>query len=92
METGLDPDRFWTLTPRQVQAELSAAVVRRRDHQNELLWAAWHMAAFYRMEKLPDLKKLMGEQAQAPAKRRKRPWQEIAAEGQAWVTRSKDRK
>jgi hypothetical protein len=43
------------------------AVAKRdeREH-NARVWLAWHIAAFHRMKKLPELKKLLSTQTSRP--------------------------
>lgn len=55
VEAGLDPERAWCLTPRQIARE-SAALARRRSA--EMLVVAWHTAAFMR-QRLPRLETLL---------------------------------
>ena len=56
VEAGLDPERAWLLTPRQIARE-SAALARRRS--TEMLVVAWHTAAFMRQRRLPRLETLL---------------------------------
>lgn len=59
MLLGLDPDRFWLITPRLYMIETDAAR-RRAEHADELvLTAAWLTAALQRSKKIPPLKKLL---------------------------------
>lgn len=60
MEAGGDPERFWTVTPRQASREMQAMAARRRHDQNQFGWLAWHIEALARTKKLPPLKDMMG--------------------------------
>lgn len=63
MEVGLDPGRFWHLTPKEVAREMAAVIKRLSREQNERAWLAWHIAALGRVKKLPKLKDLMTAKA-----------------------------
>lgn len=56
---GLDPGRFWSLTPREISREFMARekAVARATAENA--WLAWHVAALTRAKKLPPLKKMI---------------------------------
>lgn len=82
MEAGLDPDRFWQVTPRQAENEIGAAAKRRHQHHNELAWLAWHIAALGRTKKMPKLKDMLHE---APGQKRRKTWQEMHDAAKAWV-------
>lgn len=56
---GLDPARFWALTMREVDREMTAAVKRREREGDERIWLAWHIVALDRTKKLPKLETLL---------------------------------
>lgn len=59
--SGLDPERFWKLTPREIAREtLSHIRLLEREH-DERAWLAWHIAALPRERKFPRLKQLMSQ-------------------------------
>jgi hypothetical protein len=87
MEAGQPPDRFWTLTPRQVEAELKAVAAQQRMHRDEIIFAAWHTAYLHRVEKFPKLSDLLKTPSGKGGKR-KRTWEEQAAEAQAWAIKA----
>ena len=64
MSCGLDPARFWALTPRELSLHVAGARERFiRDH-NELMGLAWHIAslgafAHHDPKKLPKLQTLL---------------------------------
>lgn len=56
---GLDPERFWQITPRLYMIE-TAAAMRRAERADELvLTAAWLTARLQRSKKIPSLKQLL---------------------------------
>lgn len=79
---GLDPDAFWSKTPREVSIIVTARVSRETRRFNDLMWQAWHIAAFGRMKKMPSLKSVM---LKKPSKRQ--GWQEQMAAMDAYATR-----
>jgi hypothetical protein len=65
----LDPETFWSLTPREVTARIEGATRALARDQSNLAWLAWHSAALSRAKKLPALEKLLPKQK----RRRSRP-------------------
>lgn len=61
MEAGLDPARFWTITPAEAAREMRGRATARRHEQQQLAWLAWHIEALARTKKLPPLREMMGE-------------------------------
>lgn len=59
MSLGLDPDRFWRITPRLILVELDAAQLRQRRNEDMMLTAAWVSAGLQRASKMPKLKALL---------------------------------
>lgn len=55
----LMPDAFWNLTFSEFCAMVSGYQRKQTKHTNELLYVAWHVAAFSRQDRLPGLKSLM---------------------------------
>lgn len=62
MSFGLDPDGFWRITPRELVARLEGARRRLSVEQDGRAWLAWHVAAFARAEKLPDLSSMFSQE------------------------------
>jgi hypothetical protein len=62
---GFDPARFWNITPREVEREMTAARKRREIEADERMSLAWYIAAFTRVEakKFPKLKDVIGKRA-----------------------------
>ena len=56
---GLDPSRFWHLTPREASTIMKGASKRLIREQNQTAWLAWHIAALERAKKLPKLETLL---------------------------------
>lgn len=59
LRAGLTHDQFWSLTPFETAEAARAALDARRDAYKLALWQAWHTAAFGRVKKLPDLKRML---------------------------------
>jgi len=56
----MDSDKFWALTYAELDVILNGYVERRKDHNNELLYLAWHTALFTRQEyKLPKFEEII---------------------------------
>jgi hypothetical protein len=80
---GLDPDRFWRSTPREIATHLDGARLRAEREHEARSWAVWHVAALARVEKLPKFGKFVsGGKAEPP--RQKTP-AEIEATLRAWL-------
>lgn len=67
---GLEPDRFWQLTPREISRETRARIKCLDREQAERAWLAWHIAALPMAKKFPDLKTFMAVK-DAPRKKSK---------------------
>lgn len=63
---GLDPDAFWTKTPRYVSLIFEGKAAQFRREHNERAWLAWHTAGLPRMKKFPDLKKMLAREVRKP--------------------------
>jgi hypothetical protein len=63
---GLDPDRFWRITPREMVAHLEGARERLKAEQDGRAWLAWTTAALSRAQKLPDLESIMSPRKAEP--------------------------
>jgi hypothetical protein len=66
---GLDPDAFWTKTPRYIALVFEGKAAQFRREHNERMSLAWHAAGLPRMKKFPDLKKLLARETFAARKR-----------------------
>lgn len=60
---GLNPDRFWGLTPRLYLAHMRGAADRLEDEHRNRAWLAWHVEALSRQKKLPDAEEFIGGKA-----------------------------
>ena len=58
-ELRLLPREFWALTPAEFAAMAAGYARTQRRRTNELVYLAWHVAAFSRQPKLPELSSLM---------------------------------
>ena len=58
---GMDPARFWQITMREVDRELNGAKKRINREQDMQMSAAWHTAAFQRVDKLPSLSEVLSK-------------------------------
>ena len=63
---GLDPDDFWTKTPRYIGLIFEGKAAQLRREHNERAWLAWHTAGLPRVKKFPALKKLTVRESHAP--------------------------
>lgn len=77
----MEPSDYWSSTPRQVVASVSAANRRIVREMNQNMHIAWHIAAFGRMKKMPKLSNLMMK----PPARKRQTWQEQLAVMDAWM-------
>ncbi|WP_051057052.1 hypothetical protein [Bradyrhizobium yuanmingense] len=59
MACGLDPDAFWSKTPRQVSLIFAGKQAQFTREHNERAWLAYHTAALPRMKKFPKLRTLL---------------------------------
>ena len=59
IELGLTPAAFWSSTPREVALYARARARRARLQARRALAAAWHAAAFQRIERLPPLAEVL---------------------------------
>ena len=55
----MTPAEFWELTPRETFMYITASVWRLTQQHRSDLWAAWHVAALTRGEKLPALRTVL---------------------------------
>lgn len=62
---GLDPERFWLITPGLYLIETSAARRRLEQQQEMDITVAWLSAKLARAKKIPPLKKLLGKGGKA---------------------------
>ena len=78
---GLDPDRFWRLTPREIAREVAALQRRERRAYAQAMSVAWHAAAFQRAKRPPSLTTVLRqiEDAAARARRPRTPEEEQQA-------------
>jgi hypothetical protein len=90
----LDPDSFWSKTPREVALileEKRAGQVSR--HNNQTAWLAHTIALLIRLKKLPKLQTLYATRVAA---RKRQHWQEQLAVMRMWIAataeKSPDRK
>jgi hypothetical protein len=56
---GIKPQDFWPLSLRELDAALKGASERARANYELAIIEAWHMAAFSRVERMPDLKHVL---------------------------------
>lgn len=49
------------MTPREVWRDLEARRYRAREEREQLVWMAWHTAAWMRSKKLPSLNEALGQ-------------------------------
>jgi len=78
---GLDPLRFWEMTPREVGVYLEAAAWRAEQGVQEMLALAWHVAALQRQKRLQSLKSLLRPASKArdvPIAERRREFAELS--------------
>lgn len=86
-EFGFQPDRFWALTLREIQREMTAANKRKVTEYNNAMSIAWHTAYLHRVEKMPKLKELL---IVGKTSKKKTPdWQAQQAAFGAMVARQK---
>jgi len=87
IEAEGDPERFWTITPREAVRELkSLATLQRRKHEQHR-WLAWHIGALGRVNDYPDFDEFV--QPSGPRVQKKRSWEEMHADALAWAMRGK---
>jgi len=56
---GIPPLHFWDCTYRELYNALAGEHVRRRRNRQEIMFGAWHGAAFERAKRIPDLNTLL---------------------------------
>jgi hypothetical protein len=56
---GFEPERFWHITPSEVDREMRGARQRLEREANERMSLAWHIVALDRTKKLPKLETLL---------------------------------
>ena len=66
MELGFRPDDFWSQTPRRLQLIFTAKGRALTRAQDERMHQAWHIGAFGRIDKFPDLSTVLSAGAQRP--------------------------
>lgn len=76
MALGLDPDDFWTKTPRYLSMIFEGKSRQLRREHNERAWLAHTIASLPRYKKLPDLKTLLARDT--PARKAQSPDQQWA--------------
>ncbi len=65
----ITPERFWVLTPYEIDVVAEGYVAQRTDCERDLTALAWMTATLYRAKKIPDIDKLLGKVGQKrPAK------------------------
>lgn len=52
---GITPTEFWDLTYREIYAVLDGARIAARRARQMAIFTAWHVEAFSRTKRLPDL-------------------------------------
>ncbi|MBY5689341.1 phage tail assembly chaperone [Rhizobium leguminosarum] len=92
MELGLDPDRFWRLTLREMQLVMDGAVARLKRERRERISLAWNTAyltayAPQKSREFVDIEKLIGEKLDSP--KRRPHWKNVLAKAQAWASPKK---
>ena len=55
----MTPVEFWGLTPYECQLFCEQRVEAETASYRRALWAAWHVAAFSRQKRLPNLSRIM---------------------------------
>ena len=56
---GLEPERFWQITPSEVDREMRGTRKRIEREADERMSLAWHIVALDRTKKLPKLETLL---------------------------------
>ncbi|QQN73955.1 hypothetical protein [Croceicoccus sp. YJ47] len=62
---GYDPEVFWRQTPRLLKAAIAGYTNRERSAHREMMYGAWHGAAFQRAKKMPPLNQVLGDKRKA---------------------------
>jgi hypothetical protein len=75
---GLEPGRFWQITPKEVDREMLGARKRIEREADERMSLAWHIVALDRTKKLPKLETLLIA-TRRPAGRRQTPEEHLVA-------------
>lgn len=59
LRLGITTERFWDLTPKELEREFRAAEWREKDNRNHLLFLSWHIGMMGRVKRIPPLKSLI---------------------------------
>lgn len=62
----MPPDRFWSITPRELRADLDGARRRQDGEIDKIMLLAWQTANLHRADKLPPLQDLLAKSSPAP--------------------------
>jgi len=76
---GFDPARFWQITLKEADRELSGAMKRRERESDERIWLAWHIVALDRTQKLPQLQDLLARPTTGTSRRQQTGPEMLAA-------------
>ena len=71
------------MTPRELKLLHEAAAKKNEREHNARVWLAWHTAAFQRMKKMPDLKKMYLNNTS----KKRQTWREQLAVFSEWAAR-----
>jgi hypothetical protein len=70
LAAGVSVAEFWLMTPRETRAALAAWGRRQRAETRRLQMLAWATAALQRTQRLPELRRWLGDDgAEAPRRR-----------------------
>ncbi|WP_342636269.1 phage tail assembly chaperone [Rhizobium laguerreae] len=92
VELGLDPERFWRLTLREMKFIIDGAVAKLKRERRERITLAWNTAKLtvYAPQKSRDFVKLESLIAEKREAADARPhWKTVLAKVQAWATAKK---
>ena len=78
------PSEFWDITPLEFWIMCEGYIESRNEKISEMLYLAWHIEAFARQKKLPNLKKLLRESTKI-----KRPKKQLSTEHLMKIAKSK---
>jgi len=84
VQLGLEPDSFWTKTPREVEIIIEARWDAEVRKHNELAWLAWHIVALGRRPKMLALERLL---VKKPSGRKRKTAEEIMAVMSMWAAK-----
>jgi hypothetical protein len=76
---GLEPGRFWLITPREVDREMRGTKRRLEREADERMSLAWHIVALDRTKKLPKLETLLIGNKGTRNRRRQTPDEHLVA-------------